>query len=139
MGSSFFCLYKPWYYDFMKRFFLFGLGSTLGAAIDFLVTWLLLQQGLNAFISFAMAMSISATLVYLYHEYLTFKEHRDSSYSHTRLSQFLTSTLIIYGFRVSLFYGLTTFQVVEVIALFIALVSSVSINYFVSKLLIFRN
>jgi putative flippase GtrA len=122
----------------MKRFFLFGLGSTFGACIDFLVTWLLLQQGLNAFISFALAMSMSATLVYFYHEYLTFKEHRDSSYSHTRLSQFLTSTLLIYAFRVTLFYGLTALQVLEVIAILVALVSSVFINFFVSKLLIFK-
>ena len=123
----------------MKRFFLFGLGSTLGACIDFLVTWLLLNQGINALLSFALSMSISSTLVYFYHEYLTFKEHRLSQYSHARISQFLTSTLMIYGFRVALFYGLLSLEVLEVIALVVALVSSVFINFFVSKLLIFRS
>jgi putative flippase GtrA len=123
----------------MKRFVIFGIGSTLGAAIDFFVTWLLLNQGINAFLSFAISMSISATLVYFYHEYLTFRDHRDSNYSLSRFSQFLTSTLMIYGFRVALFYGLTTLQVLEIIALLVALVSSLFINYFVSKLLIFKN
>ena len=123
----------------MKRFLLFGLGSTLGASIDFFVTWLLLQQGFNAFISFALAMSFSGTLVYFYHEYLTFNEYRVSNYSQSRLSQFLISTLMIYGFRVALFYGLTELQVLEVIALLVALVSSLFINFFVSKLLIFKS
>ena len=123
----------------MKHFILFGLGSTLGACIDFLVTWLMLIQGFNAFVGFAVAMSISATVVYFYHEYLTFKEQRNSEYSNARLSQFLTSTLMIYGFRVALFYGLLSLQVLEVIALLVALVSSVFINFFVSKLLIFKS
>ena len=123
----------------MKRFVLFGLGSSLGAGIDFLVTWYLLNQGFNAFAGFTVAMSISATLVYFYHEYLTFKDQCDDQYSHTRLSQFLISTLTIYGFRVAIFYALTAVHVLEVIALLIALVSSVFINYFVSKLLIFKN
>lgn len=123
----------------MKRFLLFGFGSTLGAFIDFFVTLLLMQQGFNPFVSLALAMSISATLVYFYHEFLTFNEHRAANYSHSRLSQFLTSTLMIYGFRVALFYGLTALQILEVIALLVALVLSVFINYFVSKLLIFKS
>lgn len=123
----------------MKRFIFFGIGSILGASIDFVVTWLLLNQDINAFLSFAIAMSFSATVVYFYHEFLTFKEHRESQYSHSRLSQFLISTLMIYVFRVALYYGLISLQIFEVIALLVALVSSVFINFFVSKLLIFKS
>lgn len=123
----------------MKRFFVFGLGSTLGASIDFILAWVLLIKGFNAFVGFAVAMSISATVIYFYHEYLTFNDRCNSQFSKARLSQFLTSTLMIYGFRVVLFYGLTALQVLEVIALMVALVSSVFINFFVSKLLIFKS
>lgn len=123
---------------YIRDFIVFIFGSFLGAALDFLISWFLIVHGLTGLISLLISMFISAPIVYLYHEFITFRRCLSFQYSHSRLSQFLTSTLIIYGFRVALFYGLLALQVLEVIALLVALVSSVFINFFVSKLLIFK-
>ena len=122
----------------IKRFILFGGISTLGAAIDFVLTWWLLSYGFSAFLGFGLSMCVSATLVYLMHEFITFNQDRTVGFSQHRLFKFLFSTVLIYLLRVGVFYLLVYIGTIEVVAIGIALVSSVVINYSVSKFLIFK-
>jgi putative flippase GtrA len=121
----------------MKRLLVFALGSLLGAGIDFFLGYLLLLRGIEGALAIGLAMSISAIVVYFYHEFFTYRSVASKTHK-GRLSAFLLSTFFIYLSRISVFYLLLFVGLMEVIALAVALVSSLTINYFISTKLIFK-
>lgn len=123
----------------MIRFLRFGLVSTLGAGIDFVLVLVLLRAGLGAAPALAAAMTVSATVVYVIHQKLTFGDLGERALSTHRLGAFLLNTAAIYLMRLVIFEGLISFGLKEALALAAALVASVVLNYTVSRLLIFAS
>ena len=113
----------------MKRLFVFAVGSLVGAGIDFLLGYRLLLNGVEGALAIGLSMSLSAVVVYFYHEFFTYKSVASKT-DKGRLSVFLLSTFLIYLSRVSVFYLLLFVGLMEVIALAVALVSSLVIFHF---------
>lgn len=122
----------------MKHFILFGLGSVAGAAIDFTIGLLLISLGLPGWLALACAMVVSANVVYVIHQKITFADLKSSDLNAGRLTAFLTNTVLIYVFRVVLLEVLLRFDWAPAAALAIALVASVVVNFVVSRLYIFN-
>ena len=123
----------------MHRFLQFGLISTLGAGIDFAITLALIERGFASFQALAAAMFISASIVYVLHQKLVFADMATSRLSGGRYTGFLLNTLAIYAFRVVTLEILLQNQAPNGVAVAIVLISSVAINYSVSRLLIFAD
>jgi putative flippase GtrA len=121
----------------VRRFLLFGIGSTVGAAIDFTIGLVLLGIGLPAWLALGLAMTVSANIVYVLHQKVTFGDLHSRDLHAGRLAAFLTSTLLVYLFRLAAFEGLKAIGWTDAMALAAALVASLSINFAVSRSLIF--
>jgi len=121
----------------MKRLLFFAFGSLLGAGIDFFLGYFFLTKGIEGAAAIGLSMCLSAVVVYFYHEFFTYNS-ASSKIDKVRLTAFLFSTLLIYLSRVAVFYSLLFVGFVEVIALALALVSSLFINYLISTKLIFK-
>lgn len=121
----------------MARFFLFGIGSTLGALIDLTLGMALLRLGFSAWTALGLAMIVSASVVYVFHQKRTFGGVYSSALRLRRLGMFLVSTAAIYVFRVLVFEWLREGGLADFPALGLALVASVVVNYTVSRALIF--
>jgi putative flippase GtrA len=119
------------------RFFIFSVGSSIGALIDFGLALLLLQKGLDGWMALAIAMSVSASVVYVIHQKVTFGDLHSHKLHAGRLAAFLASTAMIYFFRLTLFEILRRFGTVLALALGVALVASIAVNFIVSRTLIF--
>ncbi len=123
----------------MKQFIIFGSASVLGALIDFTIVALLVTAGYAGVVAFAAAMAVSATVVYLIHEYITFQKNREAGFKSSRFIAFLANTSVIYLWRVAIFYLLVRLSVPELIAVGVSLVSSLFINFIISRTLIFKS
>ena len=121
----------------VKRFAFFGMVSTLGALIDFAIGWSLIRAGFAPALALACAMCVSATLVYVIHQRLTFADLGGRELAWRRLAAFIASTMMIYLFRLALYNGLTALGGAPAPSLAAALVLSVVINYSVSRIFIF--
>lgn len=121
----------------MARFFLFGIGSTLGALIDLTLGMAFLRLGFSSWTALGLAMMVSATVVYVFHQKRTFGGVHSSQLRLRRLGMFLVSTLAIYLLRVLVFEWLRQIGLADFPALGLALVASVFVNYTVSRALIF--
>ena len=122
----------------MKRFFLFTLGSIVGAAIDFTIGLLLMWAELPGWLALALAMSVSATVVYIIHQKITFSDLRSRELHSGRLTAFLVNTVVIYALRVIVLEGLQLLGWVPSAALATALLASVALNFAISRLFIFN-
>ena len=121
----------------MRRFLQFGLISTFGAGIDFVITLALIDRGFSAYQALAVAMFFSASIVYVLHQKLTFADVDSSELRGGRYTGFLLNTLAIFAFRAVFLEILFQIQTPNGLAVAIVLISSVIINYSVSRLLIF--
>lgn len=121
----------------VRRFVFFGMVSTLGALIDFAIGWSLIRAGFAPAIALAGAMCVSATLLYVIHQRLTFADIGGRELAWKRLAAFIGSTVMIYLFRLALYSGLTALGGAPAPSLAAALVLSVVINYSVSRIFIF--
>lgn len=121
----------------MFRIFIFSIVSSIGALIDFGLGLILLQRGLDGWMALAVAMSVSASVVYVIHQKVTFGDLHSRDLNAGRLAAFLASTVMIYLFRLTLFEILLSFGTALALALGIALVASVTVNFAVSRILIF--
>lgn len=121
----------------VNRFLIFGIISSLGAVIDFIVGLALMTLGFPPFIALACAMCLSATLVYIVHQKRTFADIGGRALSWKRLTGFLFSTFWIYVFRLIVYHALYALGFAAAISLALALTLSVIINYTVSRFLIF--
>ena len=118
----------------MRRFFLFGSISAVGAGIDFVLVTLFLGAGAAPALAFAMAMCVSGTTVYILHQKLTFSDLAGRALSGRRLVIFLTTTIFVFGFRVVVFDLCTGAGLGQELSLILALTSSLFANYTVSRL-----
>ncbi|TCT29240.1 putative flippase GtrA [Martelella mediterranea] len=85
--------------DTVKKFVLFGGGSALGAVIDYVLTLVFHDVlGLAPWLGLALSMCVSSTVVFVYHEHITFKTH--GSHWQSRYGKFIALTLIILGLRI---------------------------------------
>ena len=123
----------------MKRLLLFGMGSTIGAAIDFCIALVLLRIGCPGWLALALAMCVSASVVYHIHQRVTFADIDLGELSLRRLTLFLLSTFFVYGLRMLVFEGLRYSGGGEVLALSVALVSSLVVSFGVSRYYIFQS
>ena len=121
----------------MTRFLTFSAVSALGAAIDLILGVTFLGLGLSSWAALALAMPVSATLVYALHQKITFGDLHSRDLNRGRLVTFLASTAAIYVFRVVVFEFLRGWGAPDVAALCVALVASVAVNYTVSRVVIF--
>ena len=121
----------------MSRFFLFGLISTGGAAFDFIVVLLLMKADFSPALSLAFAMCVSATALYVIHQKITFVDIGGRDLRFSRLVAFLTNTAVVYGFRLLIFSVFSGFGINIPLALGLSLISSLALNYMVSRTLIF--
>lgn len=124
--------------DTMKRFFVFGLGSVAGAVVDFSFGLLLIWMGMPGWLALACAMTVSANLVYVIHQKITFSDLGSSDLHRGRLTVFLLNTALIYVCRVILLEGLLMLGWLPAVALAVALVASVVVNFIISRLYIFK-
>ena len=121
----------------VKRFAFFGMVSTFGALIDFAISTTLIGRGWAPAVALACAMCVSATLIYVIHQRLTFADIGGRELAWKRLAAFIGSTVMIYLFRVALYSGLTALGGPPTLSLAVALILSVLINYSVSRIFIF--
>lgn len=121
----------------MKRLVIFGLGSCLGAAIDFVLGLTLIRFGVPGSLALALTMCVSATVVYAVHQRVTFADIGPARLSSRRLALFLVNTAMIYIFRVMVFSTLSLAGLTYAPALGLAIVSSLLVNFTVSRLVIF--
>lgn len=121
----------------MRRFFIFGIGSTVGALIDFTLSLLLLKLGLSGWLALALSMLVSANVVYAIHQKVTFADLDSADLHAGRLTAFVLNTALVYLFRLALFELLRLLGLAVAVALCIALVASVGLNFAVSRILIF--
>jgi len=119
------------------RFFVFAFGSAIGAAIDLTLGLILLGLGFSAWTSLGLAMVVSATVVYVFHQKQTFGSLHSRELRLRRLAMFLSTTVAIYVMRVLLFEWLRGAGLEDLPALGIALVASVAVNFSVSRAFIF--
>ena len=121
----------------MRRMVIFGLGSLVGALIDFAIGLALLKAGFSSWLALAGAMSVSAVVVYVIHQKVTFGDLHSSDLHAGRLAAFLANTAIVYVLRVALFEAAYSAGVTEALALAAALVGSFVVNFAISRVLIF--
>ena len=82
----------------LKRLSLFASGSVIGAVIDYVMTLVLSQwMKLDPAIALALAMIISASVVFCFHSRITFDEANDDLFR--RYALFMGWSALIYGLR----------------------------------------
>lgn len=121
----------------LRRLALFASGSGLGAGIDFVLILALTAAGLPAWAAVAAAMCVSASVVYAWHERITFADPARGGLQSRRWGTFLGWTLVVYGVRVAAYYALIALGVAHVWAVGLALVSTLLLNFGVSQARIF--
>lgn len=120
----------------LRQFVVFGGGSVIGAIIDYVLTLVLHDRlGLAPWLGLTLAMAVSSTVVFIYHERITFGTH--GRQWQNRYLRFMILTLIVLGLRIVtldllLDCGLSVYLAV---ALTLALVSIV--NFAVSSTFVF--
>jgi len=112
--------------------------SLVGALIDFLIVSGMLALGLGSLLAFAVAMCVSGSVVYVFHQKLTFADQSGPQLSSKRLAQFLGNTLVVFLFRVGVFETVSLTGLQQEICVALAIVSSFFLNYLVSRFWIFK-
>ena len=121
----------------MNHLVVFGVGSTIGAIIDFVLALILLRAGYPGWLALALPMIVSGTAVYVFHQKVTFADLGSRQLDNRRLGLFLANTALVYVFRVAVYELLRRAMLSQVLALGAALVSSLILNFAISRLLIF--
>lgn len=121
----------------LRQLILFAGASSVGAGIDFVLILALTAAGLAAWAAVALSMCVSASVVYLIHETVTFRDPARGGRDARRWSAFLGWTVVVYATRVAAYYALTAFGVPHVAAVALALVSTLLLNFTVSQRRIF--
>ncbi|WP_139052277.1 GtrA family protein [Roseibium sp. TrichSKD4] len=122
----------------MRRIVIFGMISLVGALIDFPIVSGMLALGQGSLLAFAVAMCVSGSVVYVFHQKLTFSDQSGPQFSRKRLAQFLGNTLVVFLFRVAVFEAVSLTGLQQEICVALAIVSSFFLNYLVSRFWIFK-
>ncbi|EFO29977.1 conserved hypothetical protein [Roseibium sp. TrichSKD4] len=112
--------------------------SLVGALIDFPIVSGMLALGQGSLLAFAVAMCVSGSVVYVFHQKLTFSDQSGPQFSRKRLAQFLGNTLVVFLFRVAVFEAVSLTGLQQEICVALAIVSSFFLNYLVSRFWIFK-
>ncbi len=119
-----------------KRFVTFSGGSVLGAAIDYALTMLCYHLlRMDPSVALALAMTVSASVVFLYHEKITFRASGPGRGS--RYLRFAALAVLVLGLRVIAVRALTAAGLPVALALAIAIVLVSILNFAASSMLIF--
>ncbi len=121
----------------MKRLILFGLGSIVGACIDFAIGYYLLSLGAKGWLALGLGMSVSVTVVYAIHQKLTFADIESHELNARRFLLFAINTATVFSLRVVVFELLIYFGLGLSISLALALTSSLVVNFAISRNIIF--
>ncbi len=120
----------------LKRLSLFASGSVIGAVIDYVMTLGLSQwMKLDPAIALALAMIISASVVFCFHSRITFDEANDDLFR--RYALFMGWSALIYGLRALLLKAFLYAGLPLSAALLIAIGLVAIINYAMSSAVIF--
>lgn len=120
----------------LKRLSLFASGSVIGAVIDYAMTLGLSQwMELDPAIALALAMIISASVVFCFHSRITFDEANDDLFR--RYAMFMGWSALIYGLRALLLKAFLYAGLPLSAALLIAIGLVAVLNYAMSSAVIF--
>jgi putative flippase GtrA len=120
----------------LRRLSLFASGSVIGAVIDYVVTLGLSQgMGLDPAIALALAMIISASVVFRFHSRITFHEANDDLLR--RYIMFMGWSALIYALRALLLKAFLYAGLPLAAALLMAIGLVAIINYAMSSAVIF--
>jgi len=120
----------------LKRLSLFASGSVIGAVIDYAMTLGLSQwMKLDPAIALALAMIISASVVFCFHSRITFDEANDDLFR--RYAMFMGWSALIYGLRALLLKAFLYAGLPLSAALLIAIGLVAILNYAMSSAVIF--
>ncbi len=124
------------YGPIILRFLIFTGGSLLGAVFDYAVTVSAARFGVTSpAAALAMAMVISASVTFAYHENITFPGHR-KDWIH-RYRRFMTLAVIILIFRVIILQSALMIGLNIYLSTAIAIVLASVINFSMSKVIVF--
>lgn len=124
---------------FLRRFLTFGMVSAVGTVIDLIIVLTLIKFfGIPEWQALALSMLVSATVVYIGHELVTFDDAGTTSLRKRRWLSFAITAFAIYGFRVMVFGLLVSLGMPRMPALLVALVSSIIVNFTISRFAIFK-
>lgn len=121
----------------LRQLIAFAGASGIGAGIDFVLILGLTHVGIATWLAVALAMCVSASVVYLIHETVTFRDPGRGGHDRRRWATFLGWTVVVYLTRVAAYYGLVALGVAHVPAVALALVSTLLLNFTVSQRRIF--
>ena len=116
---------------------IFGVGSTLGAVIDYLIT----LTGVQYFYlpptwSLGLAMLVSSSVVFIFHEVLTFQKKKEGRIQ--RYRTFMISSAVIFFLRAVFLSIFLTVALNLSISLIVTIIIVFFINYLFSSRYIFR-
>lgn len=124
----------------MRRLAVFLTGSGMGAVIDYLIT-LFLAGRLGPELSLALAMAFSSSLVFLYHQRITFADlSHDQGTTQTtarRWFRFVLLAVMVYILRAVILRGGLIIGMRLDIALILAILIASGVNYLLSRFVIF--
>lgn len=122
----------------IPKIVVFASGSAAGAVIDYLVTLTINHYaGVSPVLALAMAMTVSASAVFLFHEFITFSP----SSSHIRSRRYLAFVIlavVIFAIRSGVLKLLLWFGMSVWLGLLFAIGGASVINFWVSKEKIFN-
>ena len=119
-----------------RRFVTFSGGSVLGAVIDYGLTMLCYDLlHMDPSVALALAMTVSASVVFLYHEKITFRTAAPGRGA--RYLRFAALAVLVLALRVLAIQALTAAGLPVALALAIAIVVVSILNFAASSMLIF--
>lgn len=122
----------------LKRYALFIGGAALGAVVDYAVTLGLVQlAGISATLALCLAMLVSATAVFFWHDHVTFGAAQTPG-KPRRYGVFMGWSGIVYLMRAGLLAGFAALGLALPVALALAIGIASVINYLLSSRVIFR-
>ncbi|MCP8894150.1 GtrA family protein [Shinella daejeonensis] len=125
------------YIALAKRFFTFGGGSLIGAVIDYAATLLAIRfLGLSPQVALALAMTVSASVVFCYHETITFPGRKTTRLL-PRYVRFMLLAALVLALRVAALHVLTIAGLPVPIALAIVIVVVSLFNFAASSMFVF--
>lgn len=120
-----------------RRLIAFGGGSAIGAAIDYAITMLAVSRlSLPPAVGLALAMLISATAVFVYHEKVTFPGAK-SLHLWSRYGRFMALAAAVFALRAGALHLLLATGLSLPVALGIAIIAVSLINFAAASLLVF--
>ena len=122
----------------LKKYGLFASGAALGALVDYGVTLAAVRlAGLTPSLALGLAMLISASAVFLWHDHVTFAAAGQPGKARRYLA-FMAWSVVVFALRAGLLLVFGRMGMALPLALGLAILIASVINYLISSGLIFR-